>query len=196
MHCGPGPATVGPWLGVRSVRGHRRRLRTPFPVHGLWLATYHRTHGVRYFHGCCSIGGDTLRGVNHGKKGAATPAALRSIHAARPGNVPIYVTGEKGIRRGGHPLGTAARTTRRTHPVTALPGLLGAGLVTGGQLDGGQIPVGLVVDAGVLTDAVDRAPVSGARGGRWSDRRRVINGMLCRVQMGAQWRDLARTKSR
>ncbi|MGW6979177.1 IS630 family transposase [Streptomyces sp. NPDC054932] len=55
-------------------------------------ATYHRTHGVRYFHGCYSVGDDTLWGVNHKKKGAVnTLAALRSIRAARPDGAPIYV---------------------------------------------------------------------------------------------------------
>ncbi|MFF7190299.1 transposase, partial [Streptomyces sp. NPDC008222] len=55
-------------------------------------ATYHRTHGVRYFHGCYSIGDDTLWGVNRRKKGAAnTLATLKSIRAARPDGAPIYV---------------------------------------------------------------------------------------------------------
>ncbi|MEU9623482.1 IS630 family transposase [Streptomyces sp. NPDC048155] len=55
-------------------------------------ATYHRTHGVRYFHGCYSIGDDTLWGVNRRKKGAAnTLAALKSIRAARPDGAPVYV---------------------------------------------------------------------------------------------------------
>ncbi|RSS44887.1 IS630 family transposase [Streptomyces sp. WAC05858] len=55
-------------------------------------ATYHRTHGVRYFHGCHSVGDDRLWGVNHRRKGAAnTLAALRSIRAARPDGAPIYV---------------------------------------------------------------------------------------------------------
>lgn len=54
--------------------------------------TYHRTHGVRYFHGCYSLGDDTLWGVNRGKKGTAnTLAALKSICAARPDGAPIYV---------------------------------------------------------------------------------------------------------
>lgn len=49
-------------------------------------ATYHRTHRVRYFHGCYSIGDDTLWGVNRRRKGAAsTLAALKSIRTARPG---------------------------------------------------------------------------------------------------------------
>jgi transposase len=55
-------------------------------------ATYHRTHGVRYFHCCYSVGDDTLWGVNRRNKGAAnTLAALRSIRAARPDGAPIYV---------------------------------------------------------------------------------------------------------
>ncbi|MFI6201947.1 IS5 family transposase [Streptomyces phaeochromogenes] len=33
-------------------------------------------------------------------------------------------------------------------------------------------------------------PRGGARGGRWSDHRRVINGVLYRVRTGVQWRDL------
>ncbi|MFE5407110.1 IS630 family transposase [Streptomyces sp. NPDC056580] len=55
-------------------------------------ATYHRTHGVRYLHGCYSVGDDTLWGAKRRKKGANnTLAALRSIRAARPDGVPIYV---------------------------------------------------------------------------------------------------------
>ncbi|MDH6489189.1 transposase [Streptomyces sp. SAI-127] len=54
-------------------------------------ATYHRAHGVRQFHGCYSVGGDRLWGVNHRRKGAAnTLAALKSIRAARPDGAPIY----------------------------------------------------------------------------------------------------------
>ena len=33
-------------------------------------------------------------------------------------------------------------------------------------------------------------PRGGLRGGRWSDHRRVINGVLYRVRTGVQWRDL------
>ncbi|WP_405803601.1 MULTISPECIES: IS5 family transposase [unclassified Streptomyces] len=33
-------------------------------------------------------------------------------------------------------------------------------------------------------------PRGGTRGGRWSDHRRVINGVLYRVRTGVQWRDL------
>ena len=47
---------------------------------------------MRYFHGCYSIGDDTLWGVNRRRKGAAnTLAALKSIRTARPDGAPIYV---------------------------------------------------------------------------------------------------------
>jgi transposase len=55
-------------------------------------ATFHRTHGVTYFHGCYSVGDDTLWGVNRRRKGIApTWAALKSIRAARPDGAPVYV---------------------------------------------------------------------------------------------------------
>nr|WP_254714939.1 IS630 family transposase [Actinomadura sp. NAK00032] len=61
-------------------------------------ATYRRTHGVRYFHGCYSLGDDTLRGITRrGKSGANTLAALKSIRAARPGRRP-------GLRHPGQPV--------------------------------------------------------------------------------------------
>ncbi len=55
-------------------------------------ASYHRTHGVRCFHGCYSVGDDTLWVVNRRRRGVAnTLAALKSIRAARPCGAPIYV---------------------------------------------------------------------------------------------------------
>ncbi|MDA0636625.1 IS630 family transposase [Nonomuraea sp. MCN248] len=55
-------------------------------------ATYRRTQGVTYFHGCYSVGDDLLWGVNHRRKGIDnTWAALKSIRAARPDGAPIYV---------------------------------------------------------------------------------------------------------
>ena len=55
-------------------------------------ATYRRTHGIRYFHGCYSLGDDRLWGVSRRRKGGAhTLSALRSIRAARPDGAPIYV---------------------------------------------------------------------------------------------------------
>jgi hypothetical protein len=78
-----GPLGIRPTSGSGWARqGHPDRLP----------ATYHRTHGVRYFHGCYSVGGDTLWGVNRRRKGAGnTLAALKSIRAARPDGAPIYV---------------------------------------------------------------------------------------------------------
>jgi transposase len=55
-------------------------------------ATYHRTHGVRYFHGCYSLGDDQLWGVTRQRKGGDhTLAALQSIRAARPGGYRLFV---------------------------------------------------------------------------------------------------------
>jgi transposase len=55
-------------------------------------ATYRRTHGIRYFHGCYSLGDDQLWGVVRRRKGGDhTLAALKSIRAARPDGAPVYV---------------------------------------------------------------------------------------------------------
>jgi transposase len=55
-------------------------------------ANYHKLHGVRQFHGCYSVGDDTMWGVVRKRKSAAnTLAALKSIRAARPDGAPIYV---------------------------------------------------------------------------------------------------------
>ena len=55
-------------------------------------ATYHRTHGIRYFHGCYCIGDDQLWGVVRRRKGAAhTLSALKSICAAHPGSYRLFV---------------------------------------------------------------------------------------------------------
>ncbi|MFJ5534906.1 IS630 family transposase [Streptomyces sp. NPDC093261] len=76
-------------LGIRPNAGsgwaeRKRPDRVP--------ATYHRTHCVRYFHGCYSVRDDTLWGINRRRKGAGnTLAALKSIRAARPDGAPIYV---------------------------------------------------------------------------------------------------------
>ncbi|WP_322747035.1 IS630 family transposase [Streptomyces fagopyri] len=78
-----GPLGIRPTMGSDwAPAGHPER----------HPATYHRTHGVRYFHGCYSISDDTIWGVNRRKKGAVnTLAAFRSIRAARPDGAPIYV---------------------------------------------------------------------------------------------------------
>ncbi len=68
-----GPLGIRPTAGSGwAARQHPDRLP----------ASYHRTHGVRYFHGCYSVGDDRLWGVNHRRKGAvntlAVPTAPRS----------------------------------------------------------------------------------------------------------------------
>src|SRR6516165_121381 len=78
-----GPLSIRPCHGACwAKRKHPARLR----------ATYHRTHGIRYFHGCYSLGDDQLWGVTREHKGAGhTLAALKSIRAARPGGYRLFV---------------------------------------------------------------------------------------------------------
>ena len=78
-----GPLSIRPCHGVcRAPRKRPVRLR----------ATYHRTHGIRYFHGCCCVGDDRLRGITREHKGAGhTLAALKSIRAARPDGYRLFV---------------------------------------------------------------------------------------------------------
>jgi transposase len=55
-------------------------------------ATYTRTHGIRYFHGCYSFADDQLWGVNRRRKGGDhTLTALKSVRAKRPDGASIYV---------------------------------------------------------------------------------------------------------
>jgi hypothetical protein len=76
-------------LSIRPCQGH---CWAPATRPGRLRATYHRTHGIRYFHGCYSLGDDQLWGVTRQRKGADhTLAALRSIRVARPDGAPIYV---------------------------------------------------------------------------------------------------------
>jgi transposase len=73
-------------------------------------ATYHRTHGVTYFHGCCSVGDDTLWGVNRRRRGTAnTLAALKSVRAARPDGAPVYVILDNLSAHNGKRIGRWAR---------------------------------------------------------------------------------------
>jgi transposase len=78
-----GPLSIRPCHGACWARRKKPvRLR----------ATYHRTHGIRYFHGCYSLGDDQLWGVVREHKGADhTLAALKSIRAARPGGYRLFV---------------------------------------------------------------------------------------------------------
>ena len=55
-------------------------------------ANYHKTHGVRQFHGCYSVGDDVLWGaVRHQKSAVNTLAAFRSIRARRRDGARIYI---------------------------------------------------------------------------------------------------------
>ncbi|MFI0765216.1 IS630 family transposase [Streptomyces sp. NPDC021218] len=78
-----GPSGIRPTAGsCWAKRGKPNRLP----------ATYRRTHGVTYFHGCYSVGDDRLWGVNRRRKGTAnTMAALKSIRAPRPDGAPVYI---------------------------------------------------------------------------------------------------------
>jgi transposase len=78
-----GPLSIRPCHGTCwAPRKHPVRLR----------ATYHRTHGIRYFHGCYSLGDDQLWGVTREHKGGDhTLAALKSIRDARPGGYRLFV---------------------------------------------------------------------------------------------------------
>jgi transposase len=71
-----GSLSVRPCHGTCWAR-HKKPARLP--------ATYHRTHGTRYFHGCYCLAGDQLWGITRLRKGGDhTLAALKSIRAARP----------------------------------------------------------------------------------------------------------------
>ena len=55
-------------------------------------ATYRRTQGIRYFHGCYALGTDQLWGITREHKGAGhTLAALKSIRATRPDGYRLFV---------------------------------------------------------------------------------------------------------
>jgi transposase len=108
----PGPGQGKPsWIGSSTSPSHFPERCFAFdqfgplsirPCHGsAWAprsrpdrlpATYRRTHGIRYFHGCYSLGDDQLWGVIRSRKGGDhSLTALKSIRAARPDGAPIYV---------------------------------------------------------------------------------------------------------
>jgi transposase len=78
-----GPLSIRPEHGSAWARENRPvRLR----------ATYRRTHGIRYFHGCYCLADDQLWGVTRERKGSGhTLAALKSIRARQPGGYRLYV---------------------------------------------------------------------------------------------------------
>jgi transposase len=79
-------------FGPLSIRPHHGSSWAPQRHPDRLPATYRRTHGIRYFHGCYALGDDQLWGTTRRRKGADhTLAALKSIRAARPDGGPIYV---------------------------------------------------------------------------------------------------------
>ena len=78
-----GPLQIRPVAGSGwSRKGRPQRQR----------ANYNKLHGVRQFHGCYSLGEDTLWGAVRQQKSAAnTLAALKSIRARRGDGEPVYV---------------------------------------------------------------------------------------------------------
>jgi transposase len=79
-------------FGPLAIRPHHGSSWSPASKPDRLPATYRRTHGIRYFHGCYSLGDDQLWGVVRRRKGGDhTLAALRSIRARRPDGAPIYV---------------------------------------------------------------------------------------------------------
>ncbi len=79
-------------FGPLSIRPCHGSAWTPCKRPARLRATYHRTHGIRYFHGCYGIGDDQLWGVVRERKGADhTLAALKAIRAARPGGYRLFV---------------------------------------------------------------------------------------------------------
>jgi transposase len=79
-------------FGPLSIRPHHGAGWAPQSHPDRLPATYKRTHGIRYLHGCYSFADDQLWGVMRRRKGGDhTLSALKSIRAARPDGAPIYV---------------------------------------------------------------------------------------------------------
>jgi transposase len=53
-------------LHARGISFQRTRTWAPRKRPARLPATYHRTHGIRYFHGCYCLGDDQLWGVTRG----------------------------------------------------------------------------------------------------------------------------------
>ena len=68
-----GPLSIRPAHGTCWAR-QNKPVRLP--------ATYHRTHGIGYFHGCCSLGDDRLWGII--PTTPCWPAACRTISPGAP----------------------------------------------------------------------------------------------------------------
>ena len=79
-------------FGPLSIRPCHGVCRAPRKRPALLRAAYHRTHGIRCFHGCYRVGDDQLRGITREHKGADHAlAALKSVRAARPDGYRLFV---------------------------------------------------------------------------------------------------------
>ena len=79
-------------FGPLSIRPCHGSSWAPENKPGRLPATYHRIHGIRYFHGCYSLDDDQLWGITRRRKGGDhTLAALKSIRAARQERYRLYV---------------------------------------------------------------------------------------------------------
>src|SRR3954471_5834357 len=91
-HRFPGRCFAFDQFGPLSIRPHHGSSWRPKTRPDRLPATYHRTHGIRYFHGCYSLTNDQLWGVLRRRKGGDhSLAAFQSIRAARPDGAPIYI---------------------------------------------------------------------------------------------------------
>jgi transposase len=88
----PGRCFAFDQFGPLSIRPCHGAAWAPRSKPARLPASYHRTHGIRYFHGCYSLGDDQLWGVTRRRKGGGhTLAALKSIREARPGGYRLFV---------------------------------------------------------------------------------------------------------
>ncbi|MFD7619843.1 hypothetical protein [Streptomyces sp. NPDC059802] len=122
------------------------------------MATYHRTHGVRYLHGRCSIGGDTLWDVNHGKKSTAGMPAAPEIKS-----VPTAAAGGRGSRRRGGIRPARALLFRQVSTDVTLFRHTGADLTDGQWEQLAGLGVGVVDGEVGALEVDDRGRLAGLR---------------------------------
>jgi hypothetical protein len=79
-------------FGPLSIRPEHGSAWAPRKRPARLRATYRRTQGIRYFHGCYALADDQLWGVTRERKGGDhTLAALKSIRARQPGGYRLFV---------------------------------------------------------------------------------------------------------
>jgi transposase len=79
-------------FGPLSIRPEHGSAWAPRTRPARLRATYRRTQGIRYFHGCYSMADDQLWGVTRERKGGDhTLAALKSIRARQPAGYRLFV---------------------------------------------------------------------------------------------------------